>query len=316
MTIAVALEAGHVVADHIGPCLGCGKEFDRHGYQVYCPPCQARYDERDAYWFAREAEARWRHQRDQGPKDRLDPETVLLFARAHGRKRRRLSKIEYRTWAQRFEIEAGLRELPDFDGEIPKGNTADERRLIEWIVYLYQCRAGWASDSALPLDRRFLSAWTGMSEYRVRVALYGLRERGLICDVGKTSGLVKTTLYVFGTRRRIKSWVPSPTPTRALGRSPRYMKPRMTYEDALKRLKKVRRKGKQAWACCPAHDDRRPSLSIREADTPGVGFVVYCHAGCEWQSVVKQLAYFNPRARSCRRSAESAVPSTRPSGSS
>ncbi len=47
----------------------------------------------------------------------------------------------------------------------------------------------------------------------------------------------------------------------------------------LNRLKKVKSTGKNKWiACCPAHDDRSPSLSI------GVGnqgqILIYCHAGC------------------------------------
>jgi DNA primase len=34
-----------------------------------------------------------------------------------------------------------------------------------------------------------------------------------------------------------------------------------------------------AWiACCPAHDDRAPSLAIREAGDNGV--LAHCHAGC------------------------------------
>ena len=31
-------------------------------------------------------------------------------------------------------------------------------------------------------------------------------------------------------------------------------------------------------ACCPAHDDRSPSLSIRDADDGKV--LIHCHAGC------------------------------------
>jgi hypothetical protein len=39
-------------------------------------------------------------------------------------------------------------------------------------------------------------------------------------------------------------------------------------------------------ACCPAHDDRNPSLSIREADGK---VLVRCHAGCPQQAVIDAL---------------------------
>jgi hypothetical protein len=40
-------------------------------------------------------------------------------------------------------------------------------------------------------------------------------------------------------------------------------------------------------ARCPAHDDRRPSLSIRDADAGKV--LVRCHAGCEQKRVIAAL---------------------------
>ena len=36
--------------------------------------------------------------------------------------------------------------------------------------------------------------------------------------------------------------------------------------------------GSYGTACCPAHDDRKPSLSIRQAD--GGKLLVKCHGGC------------------------------------
>jgi putative DNA primase/helicase len=39
--------------------------------------------------------------------------------------------------------------------------------------------------------------------------------------------------------------------------------------------------------CCPAHDDRDPSLSIRDADDGKV--LVRCHAGCDQQKVIAAL---------------------------
>jgi putative DNA primase/helicase len=45
--------------------------------------------------------------------------------------------------------------------------------------------------------------------------------------------------------------------------------------------------GTQWIACCPAHDDRKPSLSICDADDGKV--LVRCHAGCEQARVIAAL---------------------------
>jgi putative DNA primase/helicase len=48
------------------------------------------------------------------------------------------------------------------------------------------------------------------------------------------------------------------------------------------------RRGGGGWtARCPAHDDRNPSLSLREA--PNGRLLVYCHAGCEQARVIEAL---------------------------
>ena len=48
------------------------------------------------------------------------------------------------------------------------------------------------------------------------------------------------------------------------------------------------RKGGGGWtARCPAHDDRTPSLSIRDADHGKV--LIRCHAGCDQNSVIATL---------------------------
>jgi putative DNA primase/helicase len=48
------------------------------------------------------------------------------------------------------------------------------------------------------------------------------------------------------------------------------------------------RKAGDAWmARCPAHDDREPSLSIRDAD--GRKVLVRCHAGCDQGRVIAAL---------------------------
>ncbi len=53
----------------------------------------------------------------------------------------------------------------------------------------------------------------------------------------------------------------------------------MSAKTLLERLDGVRSTGHARWiAKCPAHDDRRPSLSIRQSDTGAI--LAYCWAGC------------------------------------
>ena len=50
-------------------------------------------------------------------------------------------------------------------------------------------------------------------------------------------------------------------------------------EKVLGRLDKVKQTGARQWkACCPGHNDKDPSLSIREADDGKV--LLHCWAGC------------------------------------
>lgn len=52
----------------------------------------------------------------------------------------------------------------------------------------------------------------------------------------------------------------------------------MTIEALLACLDGVRRSGRGWMARCPAHDDRKPSLSVREGDDSRI--LVHCFAGC------------------------------------
>lgn len=53
----------------------------------------------------------------------------------------------------------------------------------------------------------------------------------------------------------------------------------MSVDHLLSRLTKVKRSGNDQWmACCPAHDDRNPSLSIKDAGNGKI--LVNCLAGC------------------------------------
>jgi len=61
----------------------------------------------------------------------------------------------------------------------------------------------------------------------------------------------------------------------------------MTFEEILTKAKKVRRIGpRKAAACCEAHDDKRPSLSIKEADGKTL---VHCFAGCTPQAICSAM---------------------------
>lgn len=52
----------------------------------------------------------------------------------------------------------------------------------------------------------------------------------------------------------------------------------MNVEELLNRLKKAKRTGPGKWqACCPAHEDRSPSLAIKESDGT---ILIHCFAGC------------------------------------
>jgi len=59
----------------------------------------------------------------------------------------------------------------------------------------------------------------------------------------------------------------------------------MTVETILSRLQRVRTRGPgQHSACCPAHEDKGPSLSIKEL--PDGRVLLHCFAGCEVDAVL------------------------------
>jgi len=51
------------------------------------------------------------------------------------------------------------------------------------------------------------------------------------------------------------------------------------FEQLLNSLQKVQKRGKNYMACCPAHDDKTPSLSLTELDDGRV--LIKCFAGCD-----------------------------------
>jgi len=59
-------------------------------------------------------------------------------------------------------------------------------------------------------------------------------------------------------------------------------------DNILNRLDKVRKTGADKWqACCPAHEDRSPSLSVRE--TPDGVILLKCWAGCSNSEILQAV---------------------------
>lgn len=62
----------------------------------------------------------------------------------------------------------------------------------------------------------------------------------------------------------------------------------MSAELILSHLSKVRRMGPDRWmACCPAHQDKSPSLSIRECSDGRV--LIHCWTGCGANDVLDAI---------------------------
>lgn len=89
----------------------------------------------------------------------------------------------------------------------------------------------------------------------------------------------------------------------------------MSADKLLSRLDKVKRTGADRWiACCPAHDDRNPSMTIRETDDGTV--LIKCqshHCGADdiMTAVglgLKDLFPHNPHFRSPMRPGERWIP--------
>lgn len=62
----------------------------------------------------------------------------------------------------------------------------------------------------------------------------------------------------------------------------------MSLEVLISKLEKVKPRGAGRWqACCPAHADKGPSLSIKETEDGRV--LVHCFAGCSVHEVVNAI---------------------------
>ena len=59
----------------------------------------------------------------------------------------------------------------------------------------------------------------------------------------------------------------------------------MSAQNLLSRLHKVKKTGPDRWlACCPAHEDRTPSMAIRELDDGRI--LIHDFAGCSVEAIL------------------------------
>jgi hypothetical protein len=59
----------------------------------------------------------------------------------------------------------------------------------------------------------------------------------------------------------------------------------MSIDLLLSRLNKVRRTSHNSWiACCPAHEDRKPSFTIRDAGDGRI--LLHCFGGCATENIL------------------------------
>ncbi len=62
----------------------------------------------------------------------------------------------------------------------------------------------------------------------------------------------------------------------------------MNIEQLITRLEKLRRTGEGKWlACCPAHQDKSPSLAIKQTEDGKI--LIHCFAGCEVDAIVSSV---------------------------
>jgi len=62
----------------------------------------------------------------------------------------------------------------------------------------------------------------------------------------------------------------------------------MTIDNLLTRLEKVKQTGKETYiSCCPSHEDKNPSLSIRHLADDRI--LIHCFAGCDIYSILNSI---------------------------
>lgn len=62
----------------------------------------------------------------------------------------------------------------------------------------------------------------------------------------------------------------------------------MAVETLLQHLTKLKKTGANKWqSCCPAHEDKAPSLAIKELDDGRV--LIHCFAGCSSSEILQSV---------------------------
>lgn len=62
----------------------------------------------------------------------------------------------------------------------------------------------------------------------------------------------------------------------------------MKIDAILDRVEKSRKTGRDSWVCCcPAHPDKRPSMTLRELDDGRI--LMHCFAGCSVEQILGAL---------------------------
>jgi putative DNA primase/helicase len=83
----------------------------------------------------------------------------------------------------------------------------------------------------------------------------------------------------------------------------------MLFNSVVQALK-ARRVGTSWMALCPAHNDRNPSLAIRQVDGK---VLLHCHAGCTQRDVIdalKERGAWEPAARNDTRKQRKTIAAT------
>jgi len=60
----------------------------------------------------------------------------------------------------------------------------------------------------------------------------------------------------------------------------------MRTADLIDHFEQVRRSGAGYIVRCPSHEDKSPSLSIKDGDK---GILMYCHAGCRVEEICSKI---------------------------
>ena len=62
----------------------------------------------------------------------------------------------------------------------------------------------------------------------------------------------------------------------------------MSIDNVLNRLRKVKSTGRGTYiACCPAHEDRNPSMTIRDCGDGRI--LMHCFGGCDTTSILESI---------------------------